>query len=42
MSLQAALLRWIAQAREAGLDEDDIAALVAATVPAAFVGEEAA
>lgn len=42
MSLQAALLRWIAQAREAGLDEDDIAALVAATVPSAFVGEEAA
>jgi GntR family transcriptional regulator len=42
MSLQAALLRWIAQAREAGLDEDEIAALVAATVPAAFVGEEAA
>ena len=36
LSLQAALLRWIAQARAAGLDEDDIAALVAGTVQNAF------
>ena len=42
LSLRTALLRWIAQARAAGLDEDDIAALVAATVQSAFVSEEAA
>jgi GntR family transcriptional regulator len=41
-SLRAALLRWIAQAHAAGLDEDDIAALVAATLRARAVGEEAA
>jgi GntR family transcriptional regulator len=40
-ALQAALLRWIQRARDAGLDEDDIAALLAATVHAAFVREAA-
>jgi GntR family transcriptional regulator len=40
--LQAALFRWIKQAREAGLDEDDVAALVAATIQSAFVKAEAA
>lgn len=40
-ALQSALLRWIKQARGAGLDEDDISALLAATVHAAFVEEAA-
>jgi GntR family transcriptional regulator len=40
-ALQAALLRWIRQARDAGLDEDDVAALLAATVAAAFAREAA-
>ena len=39
--LQAALLRWLEQARKAGLDEDDVAALLAAAVHAAFVKEAA-
>ena len=34
--LQSALLGWIEQAREAGLEEDDVAALVAATLQATF------
>jgi GntR family transcriptional regulator len=34
--LQSALLGWIEQARDAGLEEDDVAALVAATLQAAF------
>lgn len=42
VSLRAALLRWISHARAEGLDEDDIAALVAATVQSAFVREEVA
>ena len=37
-ALQSALLRWITQARDAGLDEDDVAALLAATVAAEFAG----
>ena len=41
-SLRAALRRWIAQAHAAGLDEDDIAALIAATLQAASAREEAA
>jgi GntR family transcriptional regulator len=41
-ALQAALLRWIARARAAGLDEDDVSALVAAAIHAAFVTEAAA
>jgi GntR family transcriptional regulator len=40
-ALQSALLRWIARARDAGLDEDDVAALLAATVAAAFAKEAA-
>ena len=40
-ALQAALLRWLEKAREAGLDEDDIAALVAATLQAAFARQAA-
>ena len=40
-ALQSALLRWIEQAKDAGLDEDDVAALLAATVQAAFVREAA-
>ena len=40
-ALQSALLRWIEQARDAGLDEDDVSALLAATVHAAFVREAA-
>jgi GntR family transcriptional regulator len=40
-ALQTALLRWIEQARAAGLDEDDVSALAAATVQAAFVREAA-
>jgi GntR family transcriptional regulator len=39
--LQAALLAWLRQARAAGLDDDDVAALVAATL-AAVATEEAA
>lgn len=39
--LQAALLAWLRQARAAGLDDDDVAALVAATLGAA-AAEEAA
>jgi GntR family transcriptional regulator len=35
-ALQSALLAWIGQARAAGLDEDDVTALVAATLQAAF------
>ena len=35
-ALQSALLRWLEQANDAGLDEDDVAALVAATLQAAF------
>jgi GntR family transcriptional regulator len=38
---QAALLAWLRQARAAGLDDDDVAALVAATL-AAVATEEAA
>ena len=40
-ALQAALLGWFAQARDAGLDEDDVAALFAAAVRASFVKEAA-
>ncbi len=40
-ALQAALQRWIAQARGAGLDEDDVAALLASALRAAFVEEAA-
>jgi GntR family transcriptional regulator len=40
-ALQSALLRWIKRAQNAGLDEDDVAALLAATVQAAFVEEAA-
>ena len=41
-ALQAALLRWIERARAAGLDEEDVSALVAAAIHAAFVREAAA
>ena len=40
-ALQPALLRWIEQARDAGLDEDDVAALLAATLEAVFAREAA-
>ncbi len=40
-ALQSALLRWIEQASDAGLDEDDVAALLAATVQAAYAREAA-
>ena len=35
-ALQSALLRWIDRARKAGLDDENIAALVAATLHAVF------
>jgi GntR family transcriptional regulator len=41
-ALQSALVRWVARARGAGLDEDEITALVAAAVQVAFTREEAA
>ena len=40
-ALQAALLRWIRRAQEAGFDEDGVAALFAAAVQAAFVEDAA-
>ena len=40
-ALQSALLRWIREAQDAGLDEDDVAALLGATVAAAFAREAA-
>ncbi len=40
-ALQAALLRWVERAQEAGFDEDGVAALFAAAVHAAFVEEAA-
>ena len=40
-ALQAALLRWIRRAQEAGFDEEGVAALFAAAVQAAFVEEAA-
>ncbi len=40
-ALQSALLRWMTQAREAGLDEDDVSALLAAAVHSAFAREAA-
>jgi DNA-binding transcriptional regulator YhcF (GntR family) len=40
-ALQSALLHWIKTARDAGLDEDDVAALLAAAVQSAFVREAA-
>jgi GntR family transcriptional regulator len=40
-ALQGALLRWITRAREAGLDEDDISALLAAALHSAFAREAA-
>src|SRR5438477_12716956 len=40
-ALQSALLRWIDRARKAGLDDESIAALVAATVHAVFFEEAA-
>jgi len=39
--LQSALLDWIRRARDAGLDEDDVAALVAATLQAVAAREAA-
>jgi GntR family transcriptional regulator len=36
-ALQAALRRWLERARAAGLDEDDVTALLAAAVRASFV-----
>ena len=41
-SLQKALLKWVAAARRAGLDEEAINALFATTVRASFFEEEAA
>jgi len=35
-ALRSALLRWIERARKAGLDDESITALVAATINAAF------
>ena len=40
-ALQAALIRWIVRAREAGFDEEGVAALVAAAVQAAFAEKAA-
>ncbi len=39
--LQSALLRWVTQARQAGLDEDDVSALLASAAHSAFVREAA-
>jgi GntR family transcriptional regulator len=39
--LQSALLRWIERARKAGMDDESITALVAATISAAFFEEAA-
>ena len=41
-ALRSALLRWIERARAAGLDEESINALVAATLHAVFFEEAAA
>jgi GntR family transcriptional regulator len=38
-ALRASLGRWVRRARDLGLDEDDVAALVAAAVDEAFVKE---
>ena len=40
-ALRAALLKWIERARKAGLDDESISALVAATVHAAFFEQAA-
>jgi len=40
-ALRAALLKWIDRARKAGLDDESISALVAATVHAAFFEQAA-
>jgi GntR family transcriptional regulator len=40
-ALRGALARWVGQAREAGFDEDDMAALLAAIVQAESVEEAA-
>jgi GntR family transcriptional regulator len=40
-SLRSALQQWVARARKAGLDEEGIAALFAATIRAAFFEEAA-
>jgi GntR family transcriptional regulator len=40
-ALQAALLEWVRSAREAGFDEEGVAALVAAAIRDAFVEEAA-
>ena len=40
-ALRAALLKWIERARKAGLDNESISALVAATVHAAFFEQAA-
>jgi hypothetical protein len=40
--LQASLARWIERARDAGFDEEGVAALFAAAVRAAFVEREVA
>ena len=40
-ALQSALVRWITRARKAGLDEDDVSALLAAAVHSAFAREAA-
>jgi GntR family transcriptional regulator len=41
-ALQSELLRWIRQARDAGFDEDGVAALFAAAVHRSFPAEETA
>jgi GntR family transcriptional regulator len=41
-ALQASLARWIERARDAGFDEEGVAALFAAAVRAAFVEREVA
>ncbi len=40
-ALQAALLRWMKEARDAGLEEEDVSALVAAAVRDAFARQAA-
>ena len=40
-ALQLALVRWMTQAREAGLAEDDVSALLASTLHSAFAREAA-